>query len=311
MNTTLTLNPVGAFPVKEPRMVARVPLHKNTVPLAAVRKLVFSTVQFLARLAGQQVTIKALRLVGTVKSAIKYKDASFPQQVFIEINTHCNRRCWYCPNSVAPIYQREIEPGHFRRILERLADINWTGPVAYHFINEPLLNSRLAEYISMTRHMLPKAIPILFTNGDHLTLERASELVEAGLLRCTITRHEPQKPGWHERIDQICQSWPEVFHCHPVAARPINVAGVVGHGRPAEDFSPKLPFCRAPRRALVIRWNGDISLCCCDYQQNNTFGNLLQSPILDLWNSPRWDQVRKELAHGLRSGICVNCTGVA
>lgn len=54
-------------------------------------------------------------------------------------------------------------------------------------------------------------MPIIFTNGDYLTLEMAENLVKAGVERVAITRHKPVPKEWDIRMNEICQKFPNVF----------------------------------------------------------------------------------------------------
>ena len=90
-----------------------------------------------------------------------------------------------------------------------------------------------------------------------------------------------------------------------IAAR--NLAGLIpGIGVEQSLHTP----CFGPTNALIIRYNGDIGPCCCDYYRRVNLGNILHQDILTIWRSPRFTQLRRELQRGVRTeSICTNCNG--
>jgi len=261
---------------------------------------------FLRRFNHFSLIFKLKLLYISVYNFIKYRDFRFPQAIWIETSTQCNRACYYCPNSVAPIKPEFISIGIFNIIISRLKQINWAGPVGYHYLNEPLLNPEICFFIEKTKRELPKSMPIIFTNGDLLTMELADRLVKSGVERVAITQHPPLKPGWEERIKLICDKYPYIFTYSKIDKKELmNIAGVVAVN------NPKLGYCNSPKRVLPIRINGDISICCCDYKHENIEGNVIHEPILDIWRgNKKWKKARKELRNGgTPYSICKNCTG--
>lgn len=260
----------------------------------------------LAQFLPQKAAIRGLRAVMKAKGIIKYRDPYFFQQVFIEINRHCNRACAYCPNVSTPSQEWFMSLRQFSVIIDRLKEIKWGGPVGYHCLSEPLLHPELEQFIRYTGFHLPSAIPVLFTNGDFLTADRAATLIGAGLQRCTITNHPPLKPGWLERIDAICQQWPNIFRYQRLGADVIMKSGSWTKIR----HRPK-PSCRSPELMLAVRWNGDYGLCHCDPKGDHTFGNANATGILEAWNRPSWKEIRKRLRQGYRDyAVCKDCDGV-
>jgi len=253
---------------------------------------------------------KLLLAAAELKSLIKYGERHYFQQVWIETVTHCNRRCSYCTNSVLPIAAETMAPNRFVKILERLKDIGWDGPLGYHYLGEPLLHPEILRLVELTRSVLPRALPILFTNGDRLSLELAYRLQAAGLFKAAITRHRPYRDEWDDRIEQVQAIDPflfEVFNIEDKSNELVNMAGIL-----SGITTPMRERCMAPKRTLPIRMNGDVSLCCCDYKQEVTFGNVLETPIQELWDAARWKGHRELLMHGIRTfEICKGCTGVA
>jgi cyclic pyranopterin phosphate synthase len=264
-------------------------------------------IQRIANALGRDNTIKLLRFHAELKNTLKYGDPDHFQQVFIEISGKCNRTCFYCPNSVNPQADENMDRERFVKILSRLQEIRWTGVVAYHFLNEPTLHPHFVEFVRLTREMLPKAKPTLFTNGDFLTPALAQQLVEAGLVRSTVTRHPPVPPDWDARVKEVCRLFPAVFHENRIKPTDLmNPAGIM------EKFNNEWKgTCNSPKRVLIIRRSGQVGICCCDHVSEARIGNVLTTPIDLIWRDPVFQDTRRRLQAGERVyEICKNCSGV-
>lgn len=66
-----------------------------------------------------------------------------------------------------------------------------------------------------------------------------------------------------------------------------------------------IPFWRA-----WILWNGDVVLCCVDWERRHIFGNIKETPLRDIWNGPEFRAYRTRMRNGDLSGtLCENCQG--
>lgn len=75
--------------------------------------------------------------------------------------------------------------------------------------------------------------------------------------------------------------------------------------RVSDNGTKKVVGC-SERRAeefLHINANGDVFLCCCDYDFDTVFGNIYQDSIRDIWNSVE----RKNMISKSFSNFCTNC----
>lgn len=51
--------------------------------------------------------------------------------------------------------------------------------------------------------------------------------------------------------------------------------------------------CHVPFDEIVVLWNGDVTLCCYDYNGFNVFGNINEKSIHEIWNGSRAEKLRK------------------
>lgn len=221
--------------------------------------------------------------------------------VEIEINSHCNRRCWYCPNSLAPRPgPRLISDEQFELILTRLAAVEFSGRLSYHFYGEPLLHPRLAHFVERTRTVLPAARQVLYSNGDLLTEARMTELRRAGIDRFIVTRHDGDAAGV-ERAD--------VVQLVPRDLVLTNRGGLIA----LEDQPARGIPCHAPATMLIITNRGNVVLCYEDARETEVLGNVFEQSLDEIWWSDRFVALRSRLRNGDRSGaaICRKCNNRA
>lgn len=238
----------------------------------------------------------------------RYRDPYFFRAVSIEISKWCNRTCSYCPNSSFKTPKEFMPIELFDVALGRLQEIRWRGFVDYIFYNEPLADPRLVDLVARTKKALPHASPRIISNGDMLTEALAERLINAGVTSFIVTRHIPEKEGWRQRVQAVASKWPRYFTVlnSPGEVLWSNRGGLVD----PEDFVP-FTSCDAPENSLVITINGDVVLCCNDYHREHVVGNVQKKSLLEIWRTPWYEKVRKEVRDGhARLPICKACFGL-
>lgn len=68
-------------------------------------------------------------------------------------------------------------------------------------------------------------------------------------------------------------------------------------------------ICPEAFNKLSVNWNGDVTLCCSDYDNFMIVGNILDQDICDIFNSKAADNYRKVIAAGeyVRIACCSTC----
>ena len=54
----------------------------------------------------------------------------------------------------------------------------------------------------------------------------------------------------------------------------------------------QLRFCDQPFKTMLVYWNGDVGLCCWDYDNFLKIGNVAESGLLDVYNNDKFRAVR-------------------
>lgn len=238
------------------------------------------------------------------ENLLKYGDPYRFTCVGIEISTYCNRKCYYCPNSVHETPKEFMSREVFLKALERLKEINYSCIIDYSFYNEPLLDDRLPEFVKLTKEILKKCIIRIFTNGDYLTPELAGELIDSGVSLFTITQHDKNEEVFMKKMRPLLERFPDniVLNCLHNAA--------VGNRGGAIEVKNQIAMekCFTADGNMIITYNGDILLCCNDYHRKHVFGNIMNESIPEIRNKKSFKKIRKDVRKGItRLEICKQC----
>ncbi len=100
---------------------------------------------------------------------------------------------------------------------------------------------------------------------------------------------------------------PQQKHGISVRHHIANRAGNIPNFMPALD-EPMSKMCIRPFRAMTVNWQGDVILCCQDYNCEASPGNVMSRSLVDLWNDPRFHAYRVKLKAKDRSiFLCDKC----
>jgi len=248
-----------------------------------------------------------------IKFAVRYGHWDFFSDFNIEINTSCNRRCAYCPNSVFDrgLIKNEqlMDEAIYYKLIDELATINFRGRISPQLYGEPLLDPRLIPFMAYTRKKLPKARIVIISNGDALTVDTFHALITAGVDRFSITQHGESMSNNMQALFAHLEGQSDLnkitYHRFTAATPLGNRGGLV---QPAVVNT--VPRCIDPGNPVSIDHAGNVVLCCNDYHSSVIFGNIRSERFLDIWFSPRYRAIRKQLRNGeYKLPICQKCTG--
>lgn len=69
-------------------------------------------------------------------------------------------------------------------------------------------------------------------------------------------------------------------------------------------------YCTIPFWRAWILWNGDMVLCCVDWERKQVFGNIHEHSIKEIWNNPSYKNYRQRMKdRNLCGTLCENCQG--
>jgi radical SAM protein with 4Fe4S-binding SPASM domain len=274
-----------------------------------------------------------------------------PYVLFVEPTNICNMWCVFCPEVGGVNYQKQvgyyknIELEVWQKLLQELKE--WpTKPrvLRLYDVGEPLLNLKLPQMIRQTRSYVDK-IEITI-NGTKLNNWWVSELCDSGLDQLRVSVYGTSMEDYKRQTGRSYKPHliiDEVSKFKQYTKRPHLIAEFVG-GSPeqtnlfinqwtnvVDDLKIKTmhtwgsslvqfgPAIRKPKLVcpflfyqLVIKPNGLVTVCCVDWDNQLSIGNIKDNTLLELWNGPGLKKLRELHLGGLRHTIpqCKDCTAL-
>ena len=265
--------------------------------------------------------------------------------VEIGISSFCNRKCWFCPNSIVDRFSKnlELDEDLFIKILEELKEIDYSDLLCLHRYNEPLYNKDLLlKRIKQTREYLPKAIISINTNGDYLTLDYLNELNEVGVNMMYITYYYNGndkniefdleniiKPGMFKFINKLGIEYSKYiendngyyiyikYKSIDIEYRALNMEKIAndrGGIIQGVNIKERTSQCFLPNIQVSIDYDGTYSMCCnirSDVEEHKDYiiGNIRDNTIFELFMNDKIMNIRKKLlVYGKKENVCANCT---
>lgn len=263
--------------------------------------------------------------------------------VVIESSSFCNRKCFYCPNS---IHDRMSEKKYLNDdaiygVIDSLATIEYARRIQLGYFNEPLADERIVDIVAAIKSKLPKVCLSIFTNGDYLDQSLLGALGGAGLDEICISLHIGNEKLWNDA--DVARRYEDVVRRIGVnvpVSEFISGARILGevdaggmrvmlrqlnyqtHGydrggslttveAPHERDEP----CFSPFRQIFIGFNGMIFPCCNIHPDLPTHsgysvGALSDYPdIFRAFAGRRYAAWRRELGvYGAKRPPCRTCT---
>ena len=235
----------------------------------------------------------------------------------IEIETinRCNGECGFCPvnRHIDPRPAQRMTDELFRSIIDQLHDLDYRGAVYPYSNNEPLLDTRIFDFVAYARERLPNALLFIYSNGLLLTPEKYLRL--APLVN-------------YFTINNYCNDFKlrdNVREIHELASRDPALDAKTrvvmryqqeimtsrgGQSPNKLDILPEtLPVgCLLPARQVVVRPDGKLSLCCNDALGKITLGDLTTESLADAWWGARYVDIRKRVLDGRDAlDLCRHC----
>lgn len=241
----------------------------------------------------------------------------------IELETvnRCNGICPFCPVNVNQPQRKyaKMTSELFKKIINELAAMNYSGRLSLYSNNEPFLDERIIDFHRYANAKLPNTFFCLFTNGSLLTFDKFMDIMpyldeliidnyndnkeintpELKKIYDYLQEHQKIK----ERVNFIFRLQNEVL---------FSRGGMAPNKKGKHDARTTDIICTLPYHQLVIRPTGEISLCCNDALGKYTLGNLNMQSILEVWNSERYHEIRKEMLTNARKNLylCKECDRV-
>lgn len=250
----------------------------------------------------------------------------FPLHVRIESTNLCNSDCITCPRSSLTRKKGVMDFALYKKIIDECSKYR-VHRIHLHNFGEPLLDRELSEKITYAKENRLKAR--VFSNFSLLTRERAQELVSSGLddLRISFDGYTKEtfenirrKLSFEKVVNNIkllLETKKRMKSNTPkigltFVETPLNRPekqlfldewkGVVDKtiitkfhnwgGKVAKEKEKKLIPCPRIWTTITVLWNGDVALCCLDFDGKVILGNVREQSIFDIFHSDRIKAIR-------------------
>jgi len=234
--------------------------------------------------------------------------------ISIETQAYCNHNCPECPRVLDPTRSRWNEDGtpikdqmpttYVFELIDQAAEMGWRGPIHFSHYSEPLIDPRFTRFC---RYAKKKGlVPELFTNGSLLTRQLIKDL--DGLVPYIVISFA--SPG-NERF------WQSLFKKSKVRITKRFQVLIWNPRKTLLEASIARVIdgpCIGPLfSAFRINYDGQMSMCYADFNNEFNLLNAFEHPLEDLWFGPEHVQAVKEMSvPGARHNrkLCSECPEV-
>jgi len=271
-----------------------------------------------------------------------------PLYFFIELNSHCNLNCKMCYQSLTstkrPVYSM---PMH---IVDKMAKEIKELEIPSMILSagaEGLIHPEIKEIITKFKNAGIIDF-ILMTNGIKLTEDIAELIVDLGIERLSVSL-DAATPQTYEKIRGIdklelikknINKFLEIrkkknsklpFLRLTFVKQEENFAEIDAFYEKWKDKADLIDYqdlinyanvdelkqidcehfvCSNPFQRIGVGYNGDIYPCCSFYQKYFVLGNIEDTTLLEAWNSPKINILRRAFRDKLEIPLpCKNCYG--
>ena len=240
-------------------------------------------------------------------------DLNVPPAINLEINTDCNYKCPFCPQSSRLRPVRYITMDAFRHVIDELKRLDYSNVLLLSVNNEPFLHPLLVDFCRVISEELPKATTILISNGSLIAIEHLKAFSELkNPPRISVDDYTPDHKintrlrNWSKdptfsrlTIDLFSRSWKETLS---------NRAGnQLKCFAPLKDYSDIT--CAWPFLGLFLDPDLQAFLCCSDYSHSMVVGDLNKQGLMEIWRGEPLQNVRDAMLipDRTRISLCAKC----
>ncbi len=242
----------------------------------------------------------------------------------IEINSHCNHRCRFCPTAYNKQSVKFMPVQKYQHIVTKAFSYG-IETVSLNHYSEPTLHPYFIEMVAFAEK---KGLRItLFTNGSGLTHEAIQKLAKfAGKLEivvnfpeCTANNYQlvTQSKQFAKVASQLCESIKflpvkivvnnpnqsvveSIAQLFPGASvqqwETDDRAGTIDipdYASPQRHESQLMNGCSLAARFINVSVDGNVFLCAQDYYKTNVFGNIFDQSLRKILDGRVAQQYRK------------------
>jgi len=216
-------------------------------------------------------------------------------RITLEISNRCN---YAYRHKKCPLHG-QIEPSYIsehvvREIMAFLDKQQYTGIIAFHNYCEPLMDPRLFMFLDLC----PQNCKILImTNGFMINQQLFDELVAHGVTQLDITSYSDKE---YERVAKIKRRGIGLTIRQSALDDRLTI-----YDKPPININKP---CSSPLWEIIVRSDGNIPLCCFDWNNKHVFGNVNTTPLREILLSDSMQNTYSRLRTGDRFlHLCRRC----
>ncbi len=251
--------------------------------------------------------------------AQKYKNFDPEKELFqniqIQTITGCNYSCPFCPANkpkqmnYGGAKNGELMPTRlYEKIIDELAELNYSGVIEPFLMNEPTLDKRLLDLLAYTKKKLPNAVIRILSNGELLDepfINDIMQFTDQLILNNypvgkNIKRFDPAK------LSEKAKSGIKIID-YNYKEKLTNRAGNNNNNLNAPLTEPLELFCERPFICMYIAYNGKAVLCCQDWSFAEIMGDVKEESVMSVWKNKKYEKFRNKLTKPKRIGLCKKC----
>ena len=271
----------------------------------------------------------------------------FPTHIFAESTSVCNFYCKMCPRTEGNIPIGNMDFAVFKKIIDE-AKLYGPRSFSLYLFGEPLLAPRIIEMIKYIKQSNPDNVVVITTNGSLLTEEKARALVECKTDKVAVSFVSPDKETYFKKtgMDKLEETQKNIERLIALkkekkSDKPIIFARMIVGNDTATQVSEfvrrwkgrkvvaelrdmhnygghiKESYVKKVKRypcyhlwlAPAVHWNGDMTICCVDYERKTLLGNVSKNTINEMWTGEKIRKYRKLHLQGKYDEIplCKDC----
>lgn len=238
---------------------------------------------------------------------LRFRHRAVPMwtKLHVELHSDCNRDCTFCPrfddrsgvrkDATGASVRTKMPTDKILSILDQAHDLGYRGDVGLHRLSEATLDTR---FLDIYRYVRQKGMFYRdATNGD--VLKRRPDLCAAidevgtqltiGLYDSTTeAERETEKAYWRARFKHAA-----VLFSEPDKNLAVRKNSQVYHLAEKDPAILDMP-CYS-QDDLLIRYDGNVNLCCQDDNCEFNLGNVFERPLEEIWWSEKRVKIRSTL----------------
>lgn len=296
-------------------------INKNKIKFK-IKKTIYKSPKFIFHICENINHIYNYKLLKTKKEDInKYinecdiDNLNIFNTIEIETINRCNGICPFCPVNVHDDPRKHVSMTDdlFKKIIEELKNINYSGTLSLYSNNEAFLDKNIISKCKYAKENVPNAIITIWTNATLLTLDKYISVIQY-LDKLVIDNYNDNyeyNPNV-KIIAEYLETHTELKNKTQISMRMQNqILSTRGGKAPNKSKSKLYPgtSCNLPFQQIIIRPDGKISLCCNDALGVYTLGDVTKQTLIDIWKSETHLNILRELKTNGRKKLelCKNC----